>query len=804
MKKSVLFIIILCWLIATLSSENLATAAPNEQQKRSILPLPFEAALAKRNFLYQTPVDLSPDGQMVAYTIQETHNQQSSAKGNSSVFSTTGVYLGLLGCNVWVSNVESGETRNLTSSRGTSWGPVWSPDGEQLAFYSDRSGEQRVWIWERKTGELRQVGDAMVRASPSDVIRWTPDGTGIVIRVWPESTTLQQWLSVNEPESEQGASATTETGGAATVKVYRSPAAKTDESLSPQPNNKSHLNNNIYRADVALINVRDGNLRRVGRGYQPLWCAISPDGQFVAFTSYKGLESDKETQPLFDLIIIPLREGKYEPHILASNIRFEAGTTISWSPDGKRLAYITGGPLARGDCFIVSTTGGEPRNLTTYPHPDFSSRFYAPLWDATGQYIYLTANMRGPDADKLWKVTLDGRTIPFAHIPQKRILNIVAPAGVGRFWSPQEQMLLVMTRDDLTKQEGLYQIDLRTGAARKLREGAISFGSAPLFKVDVSANGGRIIYSSQSAGQSEDIWYMDTSDLLAPPRQVTHANPQLDKYQMGESRVIAWQSENGQQLQGALLLPSGYAPGKRYPLIVTQYPGAMRSNSANYYGFSLGNGIDDMQVLATRGYAVLAPDVPIDPRSAVMLDIKKAVLPGIRKVIEMGIADPDRLGVIGHSFGGYGVLSLIVQTTQFKAAVDSAGVSNMIGWYGQLDPNGGSIYTGQVENLVTTGTLWEKREKFIENSPVFFLDKVQTPLLILQGTKDYASQTHLSDQVFVFLRRLGKPVEYAKYTNEVHAPFIWDYANQKDYLQRMVAWLDRWLKSSAASTSQAR
>jgi dipeptidyl aminopeptidase/acylaminoacyl peptidase len=225
----------------------------------------------------------------------------------------------------------------------------------------------------------------------------------------------------------------------------------------------------------------------------------------------------------------------------------------------------------------------------------------------------------------------------------------------------------------------------------------------------------------------------------------------------------------------------------------------MLSNAANTYPQY---GTLNTQLLATRGYAVLMPDVPYR-RGTVMSDIQKAVLPGINKVIEMGIADSDRIGVWGHSFGGYAVLSLIVQTTRFKAAVDSAGVSNVISSYGQMEANGNSIYIAVSEEQFTGGTLWEKREKFIENSPVFYLDKVQTPLLIFQGTSDDATNPTHSDQVFVFLRSLGKEVEYVKYTDQVHAPSLWSYPYQVDRLNRTIAWFDQWLKTPATVANPA-
>jgi dipeptidyl aminopeptidase/acylaminoacyl peptidase len=177
-----------------------------------------------------------------------------------------------------------------------------------------------------------------------------------------------------------------------------------------------------------------------------------------------------------------------------------------------------------------------------------------------------------------------------------------------------------------------------------------------------------------------------------------------------------------------------------------------------------------------------------------MKDIVSAVLPALDKVIELGIADPERLAVTGQSNGGYGVLSLIVQTNRFKAAVDRTGPGNLISAYTQMTETGVSAYTGEMV-VRTGGSLWEKREKFIENSPIFYFDRVQTPLLIIQGTSDTQNMVGRSDEVFVSLRFLGKEVEYARYKGESHGTVEWTFANQVDYLNRVIAWFDLWLKS---------
>lgn len=203
-----------------------------------------------------------------------------------------------------------------------------------------------------------------------------------------------------------------------------------------------------------------------------------------------------------------------------------------------------------------------------------------------------------------------------------------------------------------------------------------------------------------------------------------------------------------------------------------------------------------MQLLATRGYAILLPDAPQNLGTP-MLDLAKTVLPGVSKVIEMGIADPDRLGVMGHSYGGYSTLSLIVQTKRFKAAVSLDGMGDMVGAYGQMRKDGTAFGTSMEEqgSGLMGDTPWQVRERYVENSPIFYLDRVETPLLIVHGSNDTTVAPFLGDEMFVDLRRLGREVVYAKYEGEGHSPLSWSHGNQVDLCNRMIAWFEAHLKN---------
>jgi dipeptidyl aminopeptidase/acylaminoacyl peptidase len=213
------------------------------------------------------------------------------------------------------------------------------------------------------------------------------------------------------------------------------------------------------------------------------------------------------------------------------------------------------------------------------------------------------------------------------------------------------------------------------------------------------------------------------------------------------------------------------------------------------FGLS-GAGVENLQILATRGYAVLLPDTPLK-KGTPMFDLLKTVIPGVDRIVDLGIADPDRLGVMGHSYGGYSTLSLITQTTRFRAAVDSAGPGDLISAYGEMDKSGsaGAIGWSETGQGGMVGTPWQYRDRYIENSPLFYLDRVETPLLIVQGELDRAVPPSQAEEVFVGLRRLGKEVVYAKYAGEEHWEGTWSPANVEDYWTRVLDWFDKHLKA---------
>jgi dipeptidyl aminopeptidase/acylaminoacyl peptidase len=752
--------------------------------QKQLAPLPIKEALKTLNLAMFTALDLSPDGKLVAYALQDTNRKALTKTPRSAKdLERIGIPLRAEYCDIWISDTGTGITKNLTQARGTNWAPVWSPNGKYLAFYSDRDGLPALWLWERASGVMRKASNAIVRTRTDTMIpRWTPDSTKLVIRVLPKGMTINDaGALLNTPATEANASNDLNKEPGSTVVLFSSRAAKRAQ------NEKEIVGNNplASAADLAVVDLETSKTKYIASHVSSDGYWLSPDGTNLAVLNFKRRESNSNLQSLFDLSLISLAGGS--ARTLVTDFGSDILIPVSWSPDGKFLAYLTAGPTAKNNCWVVPSTGGESRNVTPGPHPSFDSTsiYRGPLWDATGSNIYLLTST------SVWRALVaEGRAEQIATIPGRTLRHIVTPNG-RTIWSRKPNTIVVVTRDNQSRQEGFYEVDLSTGRPEKLLEENKSYGFVPPLRTAISADQQRLVYTSQSPAEPEDIWTTGAQEFH--PKRVTHINPVFDRYLMGEGRTIEWKTSDGELIHGALLLPAGYTPGTRYPLIVYQYPGAMWSTYGNLFGFNLfSSAVENWQFFATRGYAVLMADVPAKPETY-MRDIAAAILPAVDKVIELGIADPERVGITGQSNGGYGALSLIVQTDRFKAAVDRMGPGNLISQYLQMSETGASVYTAEMVHR-TGGSLWEKRDKFIENSPIFFFDKVQTPVLIIQGTADRQAHSARSDEVFVSLRFLGKEVEYARYTGESHGVADWSFANQVDYLNRVIQWFDRWLK----------
>src|SRR5579872_2524464 len=745
-------------------------------------PLPIQQTLGARYFVSYLPIDLSPDGRWVAFTCNHARQAANGQGVRYSRLTPTGIPVNFVGSDIWIAYTRTGEAQNITNGKGTNWAPVWSPKGDYLAFNSDRSGESHLWLWEKSSGKLRQLSTALVSSGIDfEGPQWTPDGKQLVVRILPNGMGIEGLLdAVYGPRTHQHP----DRGTQASVKILESPAAATQEKRQKVEGGASVFE--MLRSDLAVIDVASGTVRRIARNLRPYTFKVSPDGSYVAVMSYVKLASLASQRALCEVTLVSLKTDGVRT--VASNVWWNM-KPMSWSPDGRSLVYGTLSPEDEDTAVLVSVDQDKPRTLRL--PKDFGVPGHCPwLWDAAGQAAYTTT------ADSLWRITLNsGTASKIARIPNHTLLTLIAGRRGFEVWLPgSESEGVALARDDRTLQEGFWKINLSTGEYRRLWEQPVSHDlsrgdASDAFKV--SEDDHTIVYLREDTQHPEDVWAAGAD--LHSPRRVTNVNPGIDQYVLGESRLISWRSLDGATLKGALLLPAGYERDKRYPLVVYTYGGSSLSTKLNQWGG--GPILLNLQILATRGYAVLLPDTPLRVGTP-MQDLAKTVLPGVEKVVELGIADPERVGVIGQSFGGYSTLALIEQSSQFKAAVDFAGLTSLVSCYANDGLGGAGDEIGWVEEGWGRmgGLLWQFRDRFIENSPLFYLDRIQTPVLIIHGDTDTSVPVREGHLAFQSLRRLGKRAVYAEYNDEGHIPQYWTYGDEMDLDSRIVAWFDRFLK----------
>ena len=751
-------------------------------------PLPVNVAASYRGVARRAPIDLSPDGELLAYTV----DSEDLLSSGSYYYSASGVPTSEGGTapRLWITNTRTGKDIKLERDRQSSWGGVWSPDGQQLAFYADWSGKTGIWIWDRPTRQIKQIPEVLARPYFFfETIRWSSDSRQILCKILPEGMTVERANNLTPQRQVSRFPKVDENTAAVFVLSTLDKAGLEKQNSKPVAQVEESESSNRFLSDLALIDVQSSQINRLLKGVKPLWYSFSPDQKQVAFTNMKGWEFNSQ-QSVFALEVLNLATG--ERKTLAPNIGMAFGISVSWSPNGKYLIYTTFGQRVAGECFIVTVVNGETTKITGKDLPNFGDYESRPLWDVTGKNVYLVG------AGNLWRIDLATKAATeFARIPNHRIVAIAAVNGEGIFWSPdQSQSILVNTADAQTMMTGFFKIDLRTGQNTKLLEGNRTLGIG--FSFDASEAGGLAFYS-EDAQQPRDIWTADNN--LRSIKRVSNTNPDLDQYEMGSSRLIEWRSVEGDKLHGSLLLPVGFEEGKKYPLIVFVYGGAYGSRDVNRYaGAGLASSSAfNVQILATRGYAVLFPDAPLRIGTP-LRDLYNTVMPGVNRTIEMGIADPDRLGIMGQSYGSFSTLALITQTSRFKAAVITAVVNpDYLGAYLHMQRDG-SASAGyyEVGQGGMGGTPWEYRDRYLENSPIFYFDRIQTPVLIGQGTEDLPLTG--ADSTFVALRRLGKKVEYRQYENEDHV--IQRRANIIDFWNRRIEWFEKYLKASDADRSE--
>jgi len=302
-----------------------------------------------------------------------------------------------------------------------------------------------------------------------------------------------------------------------------------------------------------------------------------------------------------------------------------------------------------------------------------------------------------------------------------------------------------------------------------------------------------MLFTRESVREFPDLW---TSGLdFARPARLSEANPQQAEYRWVTVEPVQWRGANGTPLAGLLYKPENFDPARKYPMIVNSY----ERNSDNLHAHSPvipHRSTIRPSFYASRGYLVFIPDIVyrVGYPGQGALD---AVVPGVMALIDRGFVDPARIGLQGHSWGGYQIAYMVTKTNLFAAGAPGAPVANMTSAYGGIRWESGLSRMFQYERTQSRigATLWEAPLRYLENSPLFWVDRIETPLLILHNDNDGAVPWYQGIELFTAMRRLGKPAWMVNYNGEPHWPL--PYPKRRDWNIRMQQFFDHYLMGAA-------
>ncbi len=338
-----------------------------------------------------------------------------------------------------------------------------------------------------------------------------------------------------------------------------------------------------------------------------------------------------------------------------------------------------------------------------------------------------------------------------------------------------------------TKESGYYLTSPNSNhAPEKLFGGDYGF-----FRLKKAKDKNTVIWQKYAFGLYPDLWWGNTK--FRSPIQITYLDRQRDQFLWGDVQLVQWTSSDGELLDGLLYTPENLDENKKYPLLVYFYE---RSSDRlhSFRHLSPSRSIINPSYCVSNGYVVFVPDIPYIEGYPGQSALRAVVSGTLSMAGQFPFIDMQNMGLQGQSWGGYQIAYLITQTNLYKAAMAGAPVSNMTSAYGGIRWGSGMSRMFQYEKTQSRigGTLWEKPFHYIENSPVFYADKIETPLLIMHNDNDGAVPWYQGIELFVAMRRLSKPAWMLTYNKEEHNLTKWP--NRMDLDIRMYQFFDYYLK----------
>ena len=668
----------------------------------------------------------------------------------------------------------------LLSGKGKYQRLTWDEDNTQLAFTSDKEDAEakqpkfRVYHWNRKDPQATEVVSVTTAGFRKDLVvseranlGFSFDGSHLFLGTAPP------------PEPERNPDEEIPADQKVIVDLWH----WKDDYVQPiQRVRAEQERNRSYRAAYDLntkkfVQLADDTMETV---------SPSSDGNYAIGADNRKYRVMNDYDPGFtDYYLVDTADGSRKP------ILTKQRGALSFSPKAKYAIYFDG-----KDWNSYSIATGALTNLTK----NIDANFYNELNDTPSTPgSYGIAGWTRDDADVLiydrydiWQIAPDGsrskNLTDGVGRKDKTTLRYVRLDPRERWIDPDKPMLLQAENEE-TRDSGFYRDKVNSEQApQKLLMAAKDFNT-PLKARDADV----LIMSGSRFDQFPDIWVTNSS--FRELKRVSNGDAQRAAFNWGTAELVSFKNIDGVPLKGVLLKPDNFDPRKKYPMIVYIYerlsqglhqfrqPGPGTSINPTFY--------------VSNGYLVYMPDIVYTigyPGASAL----KCVLPAVQAVVDKGFVNENAIGIQGHSWGGYQIAYMVTQTNRFKAAAPGALVANMTSAYSGIRWGSGLPRQFQYERAQSRigGSLWDYPLRFLDNSPIFRADRVETPLLMLHNDEDDAVPWYQGIEYFLALRRLGKPAFMFNYNGEKHG--LRKRINQKDYTRRLQEFFDHYLKGAPA------
>lgn len=628
---------------------------------------------------------VSPDGKRVLYTVSEPVMTADKSEFVSQIWMAE------------TSGQNAGTRNNIQFTFGekSSTNPKWSPDGNWIAFTSNRKdNKNNLYLLSVHGGEAEPLTD--VKSGVGN-FHWSPDGRWIA-------------FTMTDAKSEE------------------------EEKNDKAKNDFRWVDENVKMSRLYVLAIqKDANGKREPRklttaNYHVGDFDWSADSSRIAFAHTKSPIANDWTSS--DVSIIEVSTGNTS--VLANTPAAESDPL--YSPDGKSIAILLSDNPPRwaqsGVIQIFSTSGGQPKSMVA----SYDGQPAMAGWSADGKRIYFS--------EPKWTGTQ------------------------------------------------IYALDVTANRIEEIK-------STPAVYTAVALNRTKTTFGfiRQTSDTPGDVFVASVSDFT--PMQITHANANVKLPTLGKTEVVRWKSKDGKEIEGLLTYPVGYQSGQRVPLVLNIHGGPAGVFQQTFLG---GRGAYPLATFAARGFAILRPN----PRgsSGYGTDFRRAniqdwgfgdyqdLMTGVDKVVEMGVADPNRLGVMGWSYGGFMTSWIVTQTNRFKAASAGAPVTNLMSFNGTADiPSFIPDYFG--------GQSWEVMDRYQKHSPMFNVKGVTTPTMIQHGDADVRVPISQGYEFYNALKAQGVPTRMLVLPRQPHGPN--EPKMQLAAMKANLEWFEKHLSGKAAA-----